>query len=151
MPPKNKPSLRASFCLKRRRNTPLGSVGHWLNTIISGPRKLKAKEKQPWLFGIDVSRSPAAPAPVENTPGRNGDWATRQMLDSFPFVFAWKRVKVKLQADCWLCLELMTMNRNTISCEKTWKARGWEYRKMGYSLLSCVTWTKASCGLETTV
>lgn len=52
----------------------------------------------------------------------NGDWASRQMLDSFPFVFTWKLVKVKLQADCWLLLELITMKRNTISCEKTWKA-----------------------------
>lgn len=151
MPPKNKASLRAFLCLKRRRNTPLRSVGHWLNTIISGPRKLEATEKLHRLFRIDVSRSPAAAAPVENTPGRNGDWASRQMLDSFPFVFAWKPVKVKLQADCWLRLELITMKRNTISCEKTWNTRGWKYRKMVYSLLSFLTWRKASYGLETTV
>lgn len=105
--------------------------------------------KTAWLFRIDVSRSPAAAAPVENTPGRNGDWASRQMLDSFPFVFAWKPVKVKLQADCWLRLELITMKRNTISCEKTWKAR--KYRKMVYSLLSFLRRRKASYGLETTV
>jgi hypothetical protein len=38
--------------------------------IISGPRKLEAKEKQHLLLRIDVSRSSAAPAPVENSPGR---------------------------------------------------------------------------------
>lgn len=34
---------------------PLGSVGHWLNTIISGPRKLEATEK---LRGCSELMSP---------------------------------------------------------------------------------------------
>lgn len=47
------------------------------------------------------SLPPIMAAPVESSPGRGPvDWAIGQILDSSPFVFSWKSVKVQLKADC---------------------------------------------------
>ena len=55
-------------------------------------------------------------APVGNSLGKEEvDWALGQMLDSSPFVFSWKPMKVKLKADCQLLLKLITLKRNSVS------------------------------------
>lgn len=55
-------------------------------------------------------------APVGNSLGKEEvDWAIGQMLDSSPFVFSWKPMKVKLKADCQLLLKLITLKRNSVS------------------------------------
>lgn len=65
------------------------------------------------------------------------DWAIGQALDSSPFVFSGKPMKVELKAACLFLLELITVKRNSISYEKkSWKAVGWGTRKMFYILLT---------------